>query len=155
MARVFYYPSTAIRVCVDEVTDAHIMGKICCAQVNRPIEFSDLGSLLLTMEDIFDKRGYPDAFQRKRRFLSGDDANDRVTKEDILKSKDYRELIPNDEGKCDTFLVFVLSRCNSSWQGRIEWIDGSEPKFFDSALEFLRLVDEHLTLKVSKMTRIG
>ncbi len=39
------------------------------------------------------------------------------------------------------FFVRVQYRCNSSWQGTIQWLDGKQQVIFRSALELGNLID--------------
>lgn len=142
MAAVYYYPSTAIRVCVDEINGTRVSGRAYCAQLEDVFNFSDMDELVLGMEDMFDERGYPDAFQVKRSFVKKPE-DTLSLEEKLLKQAEMRAKsnIPQSMGKLATFLVYVMSRRNSSWQGRIEWIDEGGITSFNSALDFLRLVD--------------
>ena len=47
------------------------------------------------------------------------------------------------------FFVRVQYRCNSSWQGTIQWMDGKEEAVFRSALELANLI------KSAKESRSG
>jgi len=44
----------------------------------------------------------------------------------------------------DTFVVKILNRQNSTWQGNITWVEGEKSQNFRSALEMLKLMDEAL-----------
>ena len=145
MAAVYYYPSTAIRVCVDEINGTRVSGRAYCAQIDDVFNFRDIDELVLGMEDMFDERGYPDAFQKKRRFVKTPE-NIVPLEKKLLKQAAMRAKcdIPQNMGKRVTILVYVMSRRNSSWQGRIEWIDEGGITSFNSALEFMRLIDAKL-----------
>ncbi|MDR0469577.1 MAG: hypothetical protein LBH09_06340, partial [Peptococcaceae bacterium] len=51
------------------------------------------------------------------------------------------------EGKRLTFSINILTRQNTSWQGYLDWLDGSERAPFDSDLELLSTVNEGLKTK--------
>ena len=61
-----------------------------------------------------------------------------------------RAIIMKDEellsqhGDLGTFLVHVQHRQNSSWQGRITWMDQNKTVYFRSALEMMKLVADAL-----------
>lgn len=40
-----------------------------------------------------------------------------------------------------TFIVKILGRQNSTWQGNITWVEEQQTKNFRSALELLKLID--------------
>ena len=48
------------------------------------------------------------------------------------------------------FFVRVQYRCNSSWQGTIQWIDGKEKAVFRSALELGNLINNAMQSKSSE-----
>lgn len=41
----------------------------------------------------------------------------------------------------ETFVVKILNRQNSTWQGNITWVEGQKSRNFRSALEMLKLMD--------------
>ncbi|HBU13020.1 MAG TPA: hypothetical protein DEB31_09965 [Clostridiales bacterium] len=43
--------------------------------------------------------------------------------------------------KTPTFVVTVQYRQNASWQGTVKWLEGEKEARFESALEFIKLVD--------------
>lgn len=49
---------------------------------------------------------------------------------------------PSSRPKTTTFLVRVQFRDNTSWQGRIEWLEGKKSKPFRSVLELIMLMQE-------------
>lgn len=97
------------------------------------------------METIFDERGYPEPFQRKRSFIKKGviriSPEDRLRKQAIMREK---RAVPQNNGKLATLLVYVMSRRDNSWQGRVEWVDDGEISVFNSELEFLRIINAKL-----------
>lgn len=53
-----------------------------------------------------------------------------------MKAKDYK--------KDQTFVLKILDRQNSTWQGSILWVEKQNEQYFRSALEMLKLIDEAL-----------
>ena len=53
-----------------------------------------------------------------------------------MKTKDYK--------KDQTFILKILDRQNSTWQGSILWVEQQNEQYFRSALEMLKLIDEAL-----------
>lgn len=53
-----------------------------------------------------------------------------------MRTKDYKQ----DQ----TFILKILDRKNSTWQGSILWVDKRNEQYFRSALEMLKLIDEAL-----------
>ncbi|MBQ9046844.1 MAG: hypothetical protein IJ120_02980 [Solobacterium sp.] len=50
----------------------------------------------------------------------------------------------NHHGEIGTFIIRVQQRQNSSWQGRITWVDEDKTIYFRSAWEMMKLIDEAL-----------
>lgn len=145
---VYYYPASAMRVCIDRISGMEIGGRAYCPQLEEPIVFEDLGLFLLMADRALDSRGYPLAYQKKRSFLS--DSSSTQEGEQLYKEvkplRQHEQVIDVSakRGEICTFLVHVLSRRNCSWQGRIDWIDDGDFDVFNSALEFLRKASVHL-----------
>ena len=47
-------------------------------------------------------------------------------------------------GDAGTFIVRVQQRQNSSWQGRITWVDEDKTVYFRSVFEMMKLIDDAL-----------
>lgn len=43
--------------------------------------------------------------------------------------------------KEETFIIKIHGRENSTWQGKICWVEKQEEQYFRSALELLKLID--------------
>lgn len=139
MAAVYYYPSAAIRVCVDKNANTKISGRIFYAQLDADINFFDVGDLVLKIDDICNLRGFPDAFQSPRSFDSEKREIHRHCAVNASKN------LPKEEfGVVKTMLVYVLSRRSSSWQGKVEWVGEDKSDKFNSALEFLRIISDNI-----------
>ena len=46
-----------------------------------------------------------------------------------------------------TFIIKILDRSNSTWQGTINWVEKQQTQNFRSALELLKLIDGALDQK--------
>ena len=49
-------------------------------------------------------------------------------------------------GDLGTFIIRVQHRQNSSWQGRITWMDQNKTVYFRSIWEMIKLVEEALNM---------
>ena len=138
----FNHHNTALRICVDKFEDHVVSGRVFSCRLTKPIVFRDLGGLVLRLDDVFDQQNFPQAFQRSCCFLHDD-------KREIFAAQDpsegmSRELVNAQKGDFATFEVLVVSRRSSSWQGHIDWLDGSPRQEFISYLELMRMADEKL-----------
>ena len=138
-----------LRVCVDRMDPEQITGRVYSQYLTEPVAFKDITDFLMQMEDVFDKLDFPRAFQRKRTFSTAEPelpapATKKLEPEQAAdQAPKYMEaaFVDSTKGEVMTFLVWVATRQNSSWQGWIDWLDGSPRVDYDSALELIRLID--------------
>ena len=138
----YNHNNSLLRVCVDHVVSRTVSGRVYSRRLTKPVPFVDLSSLALRMEEVFDQQSFPQAFQRSRIFLRED--NGETFAADDLTSGMSEELVNAQQGEVATFEVQVLSRRNSSWQGTVDWLDGSERQRFESFLELLNLINKRV-----------
>lgn len=134
-----YFPPNAFRICVDLVEE-DISGRIYSPLSSDVIEFVSIGEILVKMDELFDRCGYPQAFQDKRSF-------DEVKEQGNLyrglpKTEQNTVDIFNYSGKAGTFDLMVKSRQNTSWQGSMYDEAGNVLKEFDGEVEFLSALIE-------------
>ena len=53
------------------------------------------------------------------------------------------EAVEAAKGAIATFVIYIITRQNTSWQGKVDWLDGTEERF-SSALELIYLIDERV-----------
>ena len=133
-------PSAFLRVCVDQSDGSRISGRVYSQRLTHPMAFSDIGSLVLRLDEVLEKQNFPQAFQRSRTF--------REREIHVPAAGDPEEGITLCEvegasGALATFTLCILSRRNASWQGWVDWMDGSPRQQFASALELIRMAEEH------------
>ena len=140
MSNTYTAANSALRVCIDRIDGGSLSGQLYSQRLKRPMAFSDLGSLILGLDGLFDQQNYPQAFQRTRSFgVSRRSCPEAAGPEDGMPQEAVRQA----RGEIFTFDLYVITRRNSTWQGLLVWPDGSREEF-DSALEILHLLDEHL-----------
>ncbi|MGE4352474.1 MAG: hypothetical protein AB7D36_00115 [Oscillospiraceae bacterium] len=138
----FHRGNARLRICVDSSDGGHISGTVFSQRLIKPMAFCDLGSLILSVDDVLEAQKFPQAFQRSRSFtkeqrecpIAADSPEDGIAAERVEAA----------HGKLLTFDILVISRRSSSWQGFIDWVDENRREEFFSALEIIRLVDAHL-----------
>ena len=113
--------SAALRVCVDRAEQGRISGRVFGQRLVRPIVFTDIGDLLLQVEAVLDAQNFPQAFQRVRTFVPG------KMEQQPPAALGVEDGIPAGEvaaaaGQVTTFLLSVVTRRNTTWQG---WTAGS------------------------------
>lgn len=124
----------SIRVCVDSYAHGVLKGRY----YNLGLEgsgrkFESLVQLLISVEDLLDSINFPQAFAAKRSFAPHSD-----TEPCEPVSAD------SQAGECGTFLIRLLFRQHTSWQGSVVWVEGGGEQTFRSVLELILLIDSAL-----------
>lgn len=133
------HENSVLKICVDSA-EVGVRGRIYGLRLRKPLEFSDMGSLLLQVERLMDSQNFPQAFQRIRSFQKkGPEYPPSVLPEDGMAQAQVDEA----RGELSTFLLHVVSRQNATWQGRLAW-PGEAPVEFSSDLELLDQVESRL-----------
>lgn len=130
---------STLRVCVDAAECGRISGRVFGQLLSAPLTFTDTGDLILRVDQILDAQNYPQAFQRARTFaprpaaatLSASGPDTGLSAETVRAAS----------GAVATFQLSVVSRRSSTWQGFVDWLDGSPLLRFPSALELIRVID--------------
>ena len=150
-----------LRVAIDSRDDGCISGRVYSQRLKEPLPFRDTTSLLLEIEELLDKQDFPRAFQRKRTFgeqsrrKRGMDAPQRNHTAGLSpdggdgETPDERPYMAADavksaKGEIFTFDINVITRQNTTWQGYIDWLDGSGKMVYNSVLELLSMITERM-----------
>ncbi len=129
-----------ILVCVDEHMGKNILGRIYHPGGEPPVQFNEIGSLLIEIDRILDELHYPESSTTGRSFQKNG-KKDKKPKERAAMQKKQMTLKKGEKG---TFVVQVQYRQHSTWQGKVLWAEKNETKQFRSALELLKLIDSAL-----------
>ena len=136
-----------LRVAIDEYEEGRIEGNVYSQRLKEPIHFKHAADLLLQIEDLLDEQDFPRAFQKKRTFGKTPQkhaANGGEADEGDEEGNMTEEAVNQAEGKVATFALNVITRQNTSWQGFLDWLDGSPRIAFNSDLELLSKIMERL-----------
>lgn len=134
----FFATPNCVTVCVDGASDYRYRGRLYHYYQREPVEFSDLGQMLLLMEDLFDRLNFPRATTSERLFVQRDSG---------LEQEEKMEKVTNDQemssrrGDLGTFTIRVQHRQNSSWQGRVTWMEENKTLNFRSIWELVKLIE--------------
>ena len=131
-----FYSANMFRVCIDAYKE-DISGRLYSPLSTEEITFGGVGELLLKMDKLFDKVGYPQAFQNKRSFDGAQDIGNAYR--GIPKVLRTGEDIMAQVGEYSTYDVEVTSRRNTSWQGVIYTAEGVRKGEFNGEVELLAL----------------
>jgi hypothetical protein len=143
------YNSAKLRVCVDSAKEGLIEGRVYSMRLRDVLLFPDLNSLVLSLDRLMDEQNYPQSFQRKRTFRPAAPAHSKDGSGDAPDEDDRPymdgETVAAAFGEKATFVLQVLSRQNTNWQGHVDFLDGNGDRSFESELGFLALVNDFLT----------
>ena len=128
----------AVIVCINRRNGWDFTGDLFHAYQTVPTPFSDLGQMTLLMAKLFDELQFPHPgtnersfFPQNKPFLSHQERTKVMSDEQLLQK----------HGDIGTFIIRVQHRQNSSWQGRITWMEADKTIQFRSAWEMIKLIE--------------
>ena len=128
-----------VLLCIDGVEKLHLRGRLWHSYSCEALPFLDAQQMVLEMEKLYDLLNFPHPGTNERSF--------GPAKEPVRRENQEREKIMNDEellqkhGDLGTFIVRVQHRQNSSWQGRITWMEKDKTINFRSVWEMVKLIE--------------
>lgn len=128
----------AIVLCIDQIDDK-IHGRFYHRYQKQEICFNDELECLLKMEELYDELRFPFPGNNERHFIQ-EERPYMKEEEKTVVNEDEELLDKHDD--LGTFIVRVQHRQNSSWQGRITWVEEDKTLYFRSVWEMMKLIDE-------------
>ena len=125
-------------LCIDRVSGDMIEGCFYHSYSTEPVPFAGTRELTLRMEKLYDYLHFPFPGTNQRSFFTAE-APSRLTKERIKIMTDDELLTKH--GDIGTFIVRVQHRQNSTWQGRITWMEENKTVQFRSVWEMIKLIE--------------
>ena len=145
-SQIYIGAENGVVLCIDNTSGHHeLSGRFYHKYSKNPYTFSNLGELLFQMEAFFNRLVFPFPSTNERLFTAGDVMPAQAFNGGRKKEK--RETIMKDEellmqhGDLGSFIVRVQHRQNSSWQGRITWIEKKQTVYFRSVWEMMKLIE--------------
>ena len=128
-------------LCVDHASRLQIRGRLYHAYSREGLKIANMEQLLFELEHFYDSIDFPHPSTNNRTFQGEiPHIGHRAGKEKVMSDE---ELLGR-HGDLGTFIIRVQHRQNSSWQGRITWMDQDKTVYFRSMWEMLKLVDSAL-----------
>ena len=130
----------AFYICVDSLEGGQVSGQVVSRRLSKAMPFDNLGSLVLRLEDVLEVQNFPQAFQRSRSFQPRE-----VTSAYAAGGTGHgmpASEVTGTAAGVEKFMLQVLTRRNSTWQGRVTWQNG-DSQDFSSDLELFHLTEEH------------
>lgn len=128
-------------LCVDRMKGGEPAGRFYHAYSREGTVFENMDKALAGMEALYDRLKFPypatnpRSFTGQRRKAENGQERTRIMRDEELL---------NMHGDLGTFLVRVQHRQNSSWQGRVTWMEENKTVNFRSVWEMIKLVEEAL-----------
>ena len=126
-------------LCVDRAEGHRFSGRFYHAYSREALSFMDMDSAIFELELFYDSLNFPHPTTDSRSF--GEERHrSRQEKQERKRAMKDEELL-SMHGDLGTFIIRVQHRQNSSWQGRITWMDEDKTVYFRSMWEMLKLID--------------
>ena len=125
-------------LCVDALGSGGPAGRLFHSYRTDEIPFAGADEMVFHMEELYDALNFPFPGTNERIFAPVQKTGvhyterDRIMKDETLLSK---------HGDLGTFISRVQHRQNSSWQGRITWMERDKTISFRSVWEMVKLIE--------------
>ncbi len=125
-------------LCMDRWQGRELTGRLYHSYSEEPRAFGDLGQMTLLMEKLFDELQFPFPGTNERSFFPQNKPYPQQHERTKIMSD---EQLLQKHGDIGTFIVRVQHRQNSSWQGRITWMEEDKTIQFRSVWEMIKLIE--------------
>lgn len=127
------------RVCVDAWAGGEVTGRLYHCYSRQPEPIGRTSDVLDSIDRLCDRLNYPARTQQPRHF--GPAKPKPQTTQKKVEPQMTRQELAEQKGKMATFVVHVMYRQHSTWQGSVTWAETGEKANFRSALELIKLMD--------------
>ena len=125
-------------LCVNGLHDGQLRGEFYHSYSESPVVFETAEQMVFHMEELYNSLNFPHPSTNERSFSPVKKAGAHNTERDkIMKD----EALLSKHGDLGTFIVRVQHRQNSSWQGRITWMEQDKTINFRSIWEMIKLIE--------------
>ena len=125
-------------LCICKNNDGELEGEFYHSYSHRPVPFQGIGQMTLRMEQLYDWLRFPFPGTNNRSFAPEKKPEQQAQERKKIMSDE--ELL-SKHGDIGTFIVRVQHRQNSSWQGRITWMEEDRTIQFRSVWEMIKLIE--------------
>ena len=125
-------------LCVDRVEEQGLAGRMYHAYSRNAEVFSSMDGAVFELEQFYDSLNFPHPTTDSRSFgkKGHNPGRERQERKKTMKDEELLSM----HGDLGTFIIRVQHRQNSSWQGRITWMDKNKTVYFRSIWEMIKLV---------------
>ena len=127
-------------VCVHSHREGELAGELYHSYSTEPMQFDSVDKMIWSMEWLYDLLQFPHPATNERSFT---DAKPSVRP---LQTQERKRIMSDENllkkhGDIGTFIVRVQHRQNSSWQGRLTWMEHDKTISFRSVWEMIKLIE--------------
>ena len=131
----------AVVLCIQKIDKSEIepelKGEMFHSYQEEGIAFDNLEQMINHMEQFFDRLGFPHRSTNSRSFFPQTLVQHHSQEEKVMKD----EQVLSKHGELGTFIDRVQHRQNSSWQGRLTWVEEDKTINFRSIWEMIKLIE--------------
>ena len=140
MSRTQWYigAPNGVVLCVNDSNGGDLCGEFWHAYSAEAVPFRGIGQMTMRMEALYDYLRFPFPGTNSRSF--GEEKPPQRFEHERSKVMTDDELLSR-HGDIGTFIVRVQHRQNSSWQGRITWMEEDKTVQFRSVWEMIKLIE--------------
>ncbi len=124
-------------LCIDQVEKKQLKGRFYHRYQVEANTFCNTEQMLFKLEMFYDSIHFPYPSTTGRTFLNP--VKEKEKNQEKVEKMSDRDLLKK-HGELGTFIVRVQHRQNSSWQGRITWMEEDQTVCFRSIWEMLKLI---------------
>ena len=125
-------------LCINGNNGGELSGEFFHSYSKAPVPFQGIGQMTLRMEKLYDWLRFPHPGTNSRTFTETEKQSGWT--QERKKQMSDEELLTK-HGDIGTFIVRVQHRQNSSWQGRITWMEEDRTIQFRSVWEMIKLIE--------------
>lgn len=140
MSRTQWYigAPNGVVLCINGNRDGELSGVFYHSYSEEAVPFHSIGQMIHRMEKLYDWLRFPFPGTNERSFAKTEpEAEERHERNRIMSD----ENLLTKHGDIGTFIVRVQHRQNSSWQGRITWMEEDRTISFRSVWEMIKLIE--------------
>lgn len=125
-------------LCINETHRGELKGLMYHSYREDPLPFESAEQMVFHMEALYDALRFPHPGTNERSFSGQKKPGVQITERNRIMSDDK---LLQKHGDIGTFIVRVQHRQNSSWQGRITWMENDKTIYFRSIWEMIKLIE--------------
>ena len=125
-------------LCVNGSNEGELSGVFYHSYSPEPVPFHGIGQMTLRMEQLYNWLRFPYPGTNERSFGPVKKPSRTIHERERIMSD---ETLLSKHGDIGTFIVRVQHRQNSSWQGRITWMEEDRTIQFRSVWEMIKLIE--------------